>query len=89
MPRLIKISARAVMAVEKPSQFFHSYRSRTRGPASSISPAVMGISRNSIPRRESRISPPISSRRPAVERRLISGKITLVTDSTRMPAIMV
>ena len=59
------------------------------GFASSISPAIMGSSRNSIPRRVLPTSVPSSASFPLEERRLISGNMTLVMDSTRIPVIMV
>ena len=59
------------------------------GVDSSINPAVMGSSKNSILRILPEIRLPSSSSLPPVLSRLISGKITLVMDSTRMPVIMV
>ena len=75
--------------MEKLSQLFHSYSSRTRGSAKSTSPAIMGSSKNSMPRRELPISAPSSAFLPPVLSRLISGKITLVIDNTRIPEIIV
>ena len=87
MPRDSQVRAEEVSATDCPSNWPPPYRKEIRGRDSSISPAAMGRTKNSVPWREVRRASSSSPCRSPAAMRDSRGKITLVTDRMKVPAM--